>query len=324
MWTSKLGNKYERAWIEAHHSSTQADLKRMRGVKDKDNHCCADCNQLDTTWASISHGSFICITCSDVHRSVGTHISKVKGCTGTYYWGPDEIERMSGGNLAAERLYGAQKVSPDASKEEKQRYVINKYEKRLFAPIGAVALARAVKENVRPQTEVGSVSSSGTSVPAVAVQAFSRPPSRPAAAVIPDNVFDELFQDWGTSPKANAAGTAATSAIELHDAVRLPPCMPAAVVPDKVFDELFHDWGTSPKANAAGAAAKSAIELHDAARGLPCGLFLGVECGEALSPVGVVRGQAESTAQPERVSQERRFLNALDDVDEIFAVLHGA
>jgi len=220
-WTSKLGNKYERAWIEASHTSTQADLKRMRGMKDKRNHCCADCNEHDTTWASVSHGTFICITCSDVHRSVGTHVSKVKGCTGTYYWGPDEIERISGGNVAADRTYGSQKISPNASKEEKQRYVVNKYEKRLFAPINATVLAPTVEENA-----VGNVNGGGsTAIAETVVQTFSLklPPSKPVASVIPDNVFDELFRDWEASPKANSAGTATKLAAETHDAVSMLP-----------------------------------------------------------------------------------------------------
>merc|ERR1712070_1265082 len=92
---------------------------------------CADCGRQDNTWASVSHGVFICVTCSDVHRSVGTHVSKVKGCTGTYLWGPDELQRMAAfGNNAANKLYGTEKVDPAASKEQKQRYVSEKYEKR--------------------------------------------------------------------------------------------------------------------------------------------------------------------------------------------------
>jgi len=261
MWTSKLGNRYDRAWIEAHHTSAQADLKRMRGMRDEKNHCCADCNQHDTTWASVSHGTFICITCSDVHRSVGTHISKVKGCTGTYYWGPDEIERISGGNVAADRASGAQKISPDASKEEKQRYVINKYEKRLFAPVNAAALAPSVEKIARPQTELGSVNG-GTNSPASAVQAFSLklPPSRPVAAVIPDNVFDELFHDWGTSPEANTDGTATTSAIESHDAVSLLP------------DDLFlgvEFGGALPLGGTLKGQAESSMQLEHTVRADP-------------------------------------------------------
>merc|ERR1712113_1144383 len=92
------------------------------------NHICADCGTQDTSWASVTHGTFLCITCSDVHRSVGTHITKIKGCTGTYLWGLDEIERMQTiGNAVAETVYGTDKICPTASKQQKQKYVETKY-----------------------------------------------------------------------------------------------------------------------------------------------------------------------------------------------------
>merc|ERR1712187_548547 len=107
------------------------ELKALR--KERGNNYCADCGCQDTSWASVTHGVFICVTCSDVHRSVGTHISKVKGCTGTYLWGPDEMEVMrSVGNRRANVTFGTKKVSPDITKEQKQRYVVDKYHNRAF------------------------------------------------------------------------------------------------------------------------------------------------------------------------------------------------
>merc|ERR1719352_2180203 len=120
MWTSKLGNKYPKAWMLDNDREAQQELKRLRSLSS--NSLCADCGRQDTSWSSVSHGVFICVTCSDVHRSVGTHVTKVKGCTGTYLWGPDELQRMqTAGNLHAEEVYGAEKVDPCASKEQKQR-----------------------------------------------------------------------------------------------------------------------------------------------------------------------------------------------------------
>merc|ERR1719329_244907 len=131
LWTSKLGNKYPMSQIQENDKKSQAELKRLRGLSG--NTRCADCDRQDSSWSSVSLGVFICVTCSDVHRSVGTHISKVKGCTGTYLWGPDELEKMAAiGNDAACKIYGTEKVDPAASKEEKQRYVSEKYEKRSF------------------------------------------------------------------------------------------------------------------------------------------------------------------------------------------------
>lgn len=48
-------------------------------LRDPGNAKCADCKtQQHPRWASWSLGVFICIRCAGIHRSLGTHISKVK------------------------------------------------------------------------------------------------------------------------------------------------------------------------------------------------------------------------------------------------------
>ena len=44
----------------------------------EDNRTCADCRAPAPEWASTNLGIFICIDCSGIHRSFGTHISKVR------------------------------------------------------------------------------------------------------------------------------------------------------------------------------------------------------------------------------------------------------
>ena len=45
-----------------------------------ENNVCADCgdNSQQPDWAVMPYGSLVCIECSGIHRSLGTHISKVR------------------------------------------------------------------------------------------------------------------------------------------------------------------------------------------------------------------------------------------------------
>ena len=132
-WTSKLGNKFFKAEIEDNEQIFKAQLDQLRRLPH--NYSCADCGQQPTVWASVNLGVFLCMRCASIHRGIGTHISIPKGCTGTYLWGPDEIERMSSrGNEYCVQIYGGtnDRPSQDDSDETWRRYIINKYQHEKF------------------------------------------------------------------------------------------------------------------------------------------------------------------------------------------------
>jgi hypothetical protein len=233
MWTSKLGNKYPMAVMQQNDQAAQKELKRLRGFSS--NLRCADCGSQDNSWASVSHGVFICITCSDVHRSVGTHVTKVKGCTGTYLWGPDELEKMqTTGNQAADASYGTEKVNPGASKEHKQRYVSDKYQKLSFAGKSAPVVTKAPSANVNTEQTKLSIRTAVTAEHAgTRATVVATLPSRQGglikAATVPvarkveisDSFFDDFFNDdshFGNSAEPLKPNTVDTVQ-PLH-----PPC----------------------------------------------------------------------------------------------------
>jgi ADP-ribosylation factor GTPase-activating protein 1 len=45
------------------------------------NQKCCDCTSIDTDWASVSHGTLICLDCAGKHRSLGVHVSFVRSIT---------------------------------------------------------------------------------------------------------------------------------------------------------------------------------------------------------------------------------------------------
>lgn len=83
----------------------QAILNEM--LKEEANRFCADCKLKGPRWASVNLGVFICIRCSGIHRSLGTHISKVKSVN-LDSWQPDQIRSMENwGNARAAEVWEA-------------------------------------------------------------------------------------------------------------------------------------------------------------------------------------------------------------------------
>lgn len=114
--------------------------KRLKDLLlQNDNRFCADCGAPDPKWASANIGVFICLKCCGVHRSLGTHISKVLSVT-LDDWSEDEIDSMVevGGNSSANAIYEAfvpeayEKPGPDAGHEQRAKFIRGKYELQEF------------------------------------------------------------------------------------------------------------------------------------------------------------------------------------------------
>lgn len=77
-----------------------------------ENSICSDCQKKAAKWASSTLGVFICIDCSGIHRSLGTHISFVRSCT-LDSWTPEQARLMKRvGNKVANEFWEA-RLPPD-------------------------------------------------------------------------------------------------------------------------------------------------------------------------------------------------------------------
>jgi len=128
---SKIMSKMERQHEQR--LAILAELMRLPENKE-----CMDCGAKGPKWASWSLGVFLCINCAGIHRSLGTHISKVKSAT-LDKWTDEQIENMRNtGNGRAKLLYEAA-LPPDyprpqegASPHVLENWIRAKYEKRQY------------------------------------------------------------------------------------------------------------------------------------------------------------------------------------------------
>ena len=119
--------------------SSQRLIAQLR-ENDPANAHCADCStDSRVDWVSINLGIIICIECSGIHRSLGTHVSKVRSLTlDPNSFNPDVVEiLMKVGNRVSNAIYEAKmergtKLSPQANREQRLRFISMKYVERAF------------------------------------------------------------------------------------------------------------------------------------------------------------------------------------------------
>ena len=215
---SKLGQSWPTARIQADDKKSHATLKALRDLPG--NRECAECRASPTTWASVSLGVFVCMDCAQVHRSLGTHISKVKSCMGTYLWCPDELERMKQiGNARAWALYtgGAKGVSiskpaADSPQAERERFARDKYErKRWMHPGGMAAVLRQETQSGRPEPRRPAARKKATFAPEPEPEPEGATPSQLSAPAPVAPVADLLGLGLHWATPAHSGGVASST-----------------------------------------------------------------------------------------------------------------
>lgn len=118
-------------------------LEMLQAVRGND--FCAECFAENPTWCSINLGVLICLECSGIHRSLGTHVSKVRSLTlDTKVFTHSLLGMMlSIGNTRANALWMATYSSAasadgpptkSAPRAQKEVWIRCKYADRAFLP----------------------------------------------------------------------------------------------------------------------------------------------------------------------------------------------
>lgn len=114
----------------------------LQVVRDADegNNWCADCGSSSKVeWVSINLGIVLCIECSGIHRSLGTHISKIRSLTlDVHSFSNDIVEiLLQIGNRVSNMIWEATldrslKPHANSTREQRLKFITAKYVDRVY------------------------------------------------------------------------------------------------------------------------------------------------------------------------------------------------
>ena len=184
----------------------QAVFGRMMEA-DPENRFCADCHSKNPRWASTNLGVFICIKCAGIHRSIGTHITKVKSIS-LDGWEEGQLAVMRRvGNTNGRRIWEAtmpenvrrERPNENASSAVLDHWIRAKYERRLY--FSQAAYDEVFNGAPRAAAPAAPAASTGTLAPPKSIAGAPRRPSGRS-----------LVHGTGTPATAPAPAAAATPA----------------------------------------------------------------------------------------------------------------
>ncbi|KAJ5122833.1 hypothetical protein N7526_009770 [Penicillium atrosanguineum] len=127
------------ATVNSYEENPSRLLQLVRDA-DEGNKWCADCGSSSKVeWVSINLGIVLCIECSGIHRSLGTHISKIRSLTlDVHSFSNDIVEiLLQIGNRVSNMIWEAtldQSVKPSAgsTREQRLKFITAKYVDRSY------------------------------------------------------------------------------------------------------------------------------------------------------------------------------------------------
>ena len=249
------------------------------------NRRCCDCSARGPTWASVNLGLFVCLNCSGIHRSLGTHLSKVRSTT-LDTWLPEQVEFISKlGNVRANNYWEARlprgfRRPSEGDMSAMKDFIIEKYQNQVhFFIVAALHGKMGINhqfcfcfgvEFIRADGQCISCNEQSCLLPAdlrlLLIQAyassdFDSPPNI-------DNYFKHPFMQQADAPAAVAAPAADTEASDKASVSSEGPSSPfrqsnGTNLPSSRPARVSFKGIAAPAAAAPAATAAAASELID-------------------------------------------------------------
>ncbi|KDN46364.1 hypothetical protein RSAG8_04308, partial [Rhizoctonia solani AG-8 WAC10335] len=212
--------------------TTERNARTLRElVKRPENKFCADCKKNDARWASWNIGVFVCIRCSGIHRSMGTHISKVKSVD-LDVWTPDQMASIQKWGNQRANLYWEAHLKPGHQPPDHKMdsFIRSKYESRRWAMEGP------------PPSDPSVLDGSSASAPEPAAAAAPAPVASPPLPSLPAASRNSQQHNLlSTSLASRASRPAAPQGSQPQAQVAAPAAAPAPAAPQNdLFSLDFH------------------------------------------------------------------------------------
>lgn len=183
---------------------------------------CADCSRTNPTWASVNLGVLVCLECAGRHRSLGTHISKMRSITLDTILPEEALFLMNMSNALANKYWEAQLSEAERLRAvQGSHFISQKYQDRRWALADSsvpVPSAQCVPHthpwwrDAQAAAPSAAVTPAATpqSTPAIQLPVRKSASTAPAAAAAP--VADLIdFGDFESAPQPAAAAGSASS-----------------------------------------------------------------------------------------------------------------
>ncbi|CCK70688.1 GTPase-activating protein AGE1 KNAG_0F00160 [Huiozyma naganishii CBS 8797] len=132
-------------------------LDAVQGISKANARCC-DCNGTENVeWVSTNLLCVLCIKCSGVHRSMGSHISKIRSLTldsfhsnaELLYLIENKINNETVNNIYEAQLSPRYKITPQAVDWQRLNFITNKYKLKKYVGGKCDSLQESLKQIVK-------------------------------------------------------------------------------------------------------------------------------------------------------------------------------